>query len=456
MKTLKLIYHTLVLAILLVCISCEKMIEVDMPGNQIGTGQVFEDSQTANAALAGLYASLFNASPLAGNESGQLLGTYTDDLVNYAVNSTNIYDIYRNQQIENNLVILTEWSNTYQIIYQANAIIQGIENSAKIPPADKKRIKGEAILIRSIMLFYLQQLFGDIPYVTSTDYEVNRTITKTAASEVLIKLEADLNFSIMSLDDAYTNTERIFPNRKVAELMLAKVFMVQQRWNEAEILLTNIIQNPLYQFQNDINKVFEKSGKHILWQLKPKNPGDPTKEAQTYYFINSAPTTFALSQDLINVFTTGDLRKQNWMAQVSVNGNTWFRANKYRNLTNNSTEYSIIFRLDEVYLTLAECLTQQNKTMQALPFVNATRQRAGLNSLTGAWTKDNLLIEILLEDRKEFFTEMGLRFLILKRTGMLNTLTTAKPNWKQYHNLWPIPQQEILINQNLKPQNTGY
>ena len=285
---------------------------------------------------------------------------------------------------------------------------------------------------------------------------MNQSLPKTTALEVSVRLESDLSLSMNLLKDEYRNAERIYPNKKVAQLMLAKIYLFQQRWSDAELLLKSITQSPLYLFENNITKVFQKNGTHILWQLKPKNPGDGTKESSTYYFTNSAPNSYAISQDLVNNFSSVDLRKQNWMASVTFNGNTWYRVDKYKNRTNNTTEYSIVFRLEEVYLLLAEALVQQNKLQEALPYVNATRLRAGLNTLTGATTQSALLNEIILENRKEFFTEMGHRFLDLKRTNRLNTLITVKPNWKSYHNLWPLPQQELLLNSNLNPQNTGY
>ncbi|MNL56219.1 SusD family protein [compost metagenome] len=67
-----------------------------------------------------------------------------------------------------------------------------------------------------------------------------------------------------------------------------------------------------------------------------------------------------------------------------------------------------------------------------------------------------MLDEILLESRREFFTEHGHRFFDLKRTGRLNVLIGVKPNWKSYHDLWPLPQKELTLNPNMNPQNTGY
>ncbi|WP_317040874.1 RagB/SusD family nutrient uptake outer membrane protein [Chryseobacterium wanjuense] len=429
---------------------------MDVPDNQIESGLVFENVQTADAALAALYAGLRDSSPIAGDNSGAILGTYTDDLDFYATaNSNGVYDLYRNQHIAANVDIYSFWSGSYQQVYLSNSIIEGVSGSSSLSVSDKNRIKGEALLARSVLFFYLWQVFGDFPYPVTTNYQVNQTLSKTPTSEVGLKLENDLNEAIGFLKDEYRNVERIYPNRKVAQLMLAKVYMIQHRWAEAESMLKSIIQSPLYQFQSDITKVFIKSSSHILWQLKPKNPGDPTRENQTYYFNGVAPYSYALTQNLIGSFSGNDLRKTSWTALVTVGPNTWYRSDKYKNGANNSTEYSIIFRLEEAYLLLAEALAQQNKIVEALPFINATRQRAGLSALSGI-TKEVLLNELLLENRKEFFTEMGHRFLDLKRFDRLTDLTSVKTNWKDFHRLWPLPQQDLLLNPQLNPQNAGY
>ncbi len=457
MKTNRIKSIIKVLTLLISGISCEKLIEVDVPDNQMPSGLVFENVQTADAALAALYAGLRDSSPIAGDNSGALLGTYTDDLDFYATaNSNGVYDLYRNQHIAANVDVYSFWSGAYQQVYLSNSIIEGVSDSSSLPIADKNRIKGEALLGRSLIFFYLWQIFADIPYPVTTNYQVNQSLSKTPALEVGSKLESDLNEAIGLLKDEYRNVERIYPNRKTAQLLLAKVQMSRHQWAQAESILKSILQSSLYQFQQDITKVFNKSGTHILWQLKPKNPGDPTREAQTYYFSGAAPYSYALTPNLMGTFSAGDLRKQNWTASVTIGSNTWYRADKYKNRINNTTEYSIVFRLEEVYLLLAEALTQQNKITEALPYVSATRQRAGLLALTGSITKEALLNEILLENRREFFTEMGHRFLDLKRFDRLGDLLTVKPNWKNYHEVWPIPQQELQLNQNLNPQNTGY
>ncbi|KKO89165.1 glycan metabolism protein RagB [Sphingobacterium sp. Ag1] len=436
--------------------SCEKMIEVEIPNDQIDKQTVFKDVQTANAALSGLYADVMKSSPIAGGDLETYLSAYTDELDNYTTVSSDSRDLFLNQQIDTNSIIYNVWANAYKHIYSANSIIEGVSASTGISTPDKRYLKGEALLVRSIMFFYLSQLFGDIPYPESTDYKINNSIGKTSFVQVLSNLEKDLVEVSNLLQNDYRNAERINPNRMVARLMLAKVYMAKQDWNNAENISKEVVNSSLYQMEPDVAKVFQKNGKHILWQLKPNN-NLSVPQAGIYYFTSSAPSSYALTNALVSSFSNNDLRKQKWMAPVVFNGVTYYRAEKYKNRGgNNTTEYSIVFRIEEVFLLLAEALTRQDKLAEALPYANMTRLRAQLNPLLSPITKTVLLDEILLEYKREYFTEMGHRFLDLKRMDKLSTLQGKKPNWKDFHRLWPIPQKEILLNTNLQPQNAGY
>lgn len=455
MKKISLIFY--IGALLLA--SCENLVDVNDPTNQLVTGQVFEDVQTANAALAGLYADLRDQSVISGAgyyATSTLADSYADDLDCYNNDQNGAMDIYRNQQQETNTMIANIWNTAYQQVYYANSIIHGAENSSALSAADKNRLKGEALLVRSLLYFYLQQLFGDIPYTASLDYEYNRSLSKTGSAMLLEQLELDLKEAVSLLEDNYRDAERIYPNRKVAELVLSRVYLTEHKYQQAEQLAKGIMQSPLYQFQPDLNEVFHNSGSHILWQLSPQNSGDATIEASFYYFSDAAPNAYTLTPALVSSFADDDLRKLAWMTKVSFNGSSWYRPYKYKNLSGtNTNEYSIVFRLEEVYFILAESLAKQNRTDEALPYLNATRERAGLTALTSLSSED-FITELLAEKRCEFFTEFGHRFFDLKRLGRLDGLKAVKPNWEGFKSLWPLPQNELLLNTNLSPQNPGY
>nr|WP_320021543.1 RagB/SusD family nutrient uptake outer membrane protein [uncultured Draconibacterium sp.] len=440
--------------------ACEELVEVDAPTNQLGTEQVFESQETANAALAGLYAELRDGSVITGAgfyTAGTLLASYTDNLDCYTNDQNGILDIYRNQQQETNTVISNLWNTAYAQVYYANSIIYGATHSTKLSATDKNQILGEALLIRSLIYYYLQQIFGAIPYTTGLDYEQNRNLTKTDAAAVLEQLETDVSEAASLLADEYRDSERIFLNRKAAQLLLARIYLLSEEWELAEQMADSILQSPLYEFEDDISEVFHKTGKHILWQLEPENDGDATEDASFYYFTDAAPSAYTLAPDLVNSFDNNDLRRQEWMAEVTFNDESWYRPFKYKNKDNgaNDNEYSVVFRLAEPCFIMAEALIKQNRQNEALPYLNATRERAGLPALTSL-SDEGFINELLAEKRREFFTEFGHRFLDLKRTGHLNELRAVKTNWEAYMQVWPLPQNELLLNPNLDPQNASY
>lgn len=449
----------MILAVLLSTVSCEKLIETDFPNNQLATGLVFEDEQTAEAALAGLYSGLWNSSVISGTADGAglALGTYADDITCVSTTGSNgIVDIYNNNQLATNTSVSAIWSNAYQQIYMSNSIIEGVENSKSLSAQVKDRITGEALFIRSLIYFYLYQIYGEIPYTDTTDYVYNTTLGRMPMNDFLARLDTDLSEAVNLLPSAYRNAERIYANKATGYVLLAKLKMNLGKWQEAEVLCQAILQTSGYSFQNDLSKVFLKSSPHIIWQLKPKNNNDPTKEATVYNFV-SAPGAFVLNPDLISSFAANDLRRQYYFTAVPYGSQVNYKQTKYKITTaTNTTEYSVIYRLEDICLMLAESLVKQNKVSAAVPFINLTRQRAGLSPLGTSVSQVQAMNEISNERRREFFGEHGSRFLDLKRWGQLNELKTVKPNWQTFHRYWPLPQKEILLNANLHPQNDGY
>lgn len=456
-KTIKNTILTLVLV--LSYTSCEKMVEVDLPINQLTADQVFESTSTAEGALSALYAEMQSFSIIAGGAtgSGGLLGSYTDDLDGYDIYSNNAsMDLFNNIQNPSNTTVKLVWGNSYRQIYMANAIIEGLDKSIAISEKDRNRIKGEAIFIRSLIYYYLTEIFGDIPYITSTDYNVNLSIPKLNQNEILQRVSQDLSTASPLVETDYRNAERIYINRKTLDLLSSLVYMRLKQWSKAEGLLNGIINSPLYSFPQDLSKTFKKDGKHILWQLKPIFANAATPEASLYNFSSGVPRYYAASDNLISSFSASDQRKTNWFSPITTGQKTYYKINKYKTITNNTDEYSVVFRLQEAYLLMAEVMAQQNRSGEGANYLNTVRHLAGLGDISGAITKESLIAEILSESRREFFSERGIRFLNLKRNDKLDILNAVKPNWKSLHVLWPIPLSELALNPSLNPQNNGY
>src|SRR5690606_38892988 len=340
----------------------------------------------------------------------------------------------------------------------ANAIIEGVTNSSRLQTEIKNQLKGEALFVRALLHFYLVNMFGDIPYVMTTDYNQNNVVSRTPTLEVYQKLKQDLEESINLLGVAYITTDRTRPNKATAQALLARVYLYNGNYSDAVNMSTIVLNNSsMYVMESNLENTFLKSSSSTIWQFSPGASGANTYEGTTYIFLEGPPNKVSLLTDFVSQFNDNDLRKAHWIKAVTNGSETWYHAFKYKqnNNSGSSVEYSILFRIEEQYLIRAEAKVKTGDIAGACEDLNKIRNRVGLPNVE-VTSQEELLDAILQERKFEFFTEFGHRFFDLKRFGKLDEALVNKPGWNSTDKLWPIPISEILINPNLNPQNPGY
>jgi len=120
-------------------------------------------------------------------------------------------------------------------------------------------------------------------------------------------------------------------------------------------------------------------------------------------------------------------------------------------------EYSVVLRVEELYLIRAEAYLQKGQYDLAVSDLNKIRSRAGLPSLVNSADPNVLTNALIKERRSELFTEFGHRFYDLRQHNLLDiVMPVKKTNWKPHFKLLPLPEKELLLNPNLNPQNDGY
>lgn len=442
-------------------ISCEKFLEVEDPNNQISQSMVFKDKSLAYAALSDVYSNLRANTLLNGSlyGVGTLMGCYTDELNSVSNQSLDFKTFFDLGVQQNTTVVNTIWVNAYKQIYAVNNIIEGVEKStAYLDQQTVNQILGEAYFIRGFLHFYLVNLYGDVPYITTTDYLQNQSVSRQSSDNVYVHIEEDYQKADQFLTDQYPTANRTRINRSGVRLALARLYLYKQEWAKARIMADLIIQNPLYTMEQDISKTFLKDSKSAVWQFMPLEAGVNTLEGQYYIFVTLPPQNVVLSQNLLNSFEPNDQRKLKWTKTLSNATMNYSYPYKYtqNNKTSTSLEFSIVLRVEEAYLISAEAENELGNIQTAMTRLNQLRQRAGLAGLDNL-NQQQIRTAVMDERRHELFTEFGHRFFDLKRKGLLNTyMPTVKSAWKNYMSLLPLPENELIANPSLKPQNDGY
>ncbi|MAM28222.1 MAG: RagB/SusD family nutrient uptake outer membrane protein [Flavobacteriaceae bacterium] len=447
-----------VIVFLLVSLTACSNLELDSPKHLIKGETLFTDSHAVQAAMVGIYANLRENTILTGGHQGlsALLGTYADELDYYSPFGLPEEQFYKNTLSPSDPVIAEIWNNAYNQIYAANAIIEGVKDSPYFTQEEQTAFTGEALFIRAIIHFYLVNLYGDIPYITTTDYRINKTVSRQPETTVYEVISTDLLQAVDDLPEIDSSGAHLRPTKYTAMALLARVYAYTQQWQLATQYATQVINNNSW--EPAIENVFLKNSSSTLWQFSSGASRSNTLEAQTFIVLAAPPNTMALNNSLAASFEEADLRKEHWLGTVTDGTTTWYFPYKYKQRTGSGTavEYSIVMRMAEQYLIRAEANTHLGNFEQARADIDKIRERAGLAS-TSAISQSQLKAAILQERRVELFTEHGHRFFDLKRNQQLDpVLTPVKPGWEPHDKLLPLPEKELLVNPNLQPQNPGY
>jgi hypothetical protein len=478
-----------VLIILTALLGCTKFVEVETPSTKTSTESAYKNDLTANAVILGIYAQLSNKFNDVGLTSTSVLTELSaDNLELFDVNGSEHLKSYYQNSLEPRYEASgdqTYWRQTYSLLYTINNAIEELTDNSFLTPKVSERLLGEALFLRAFCYFYLVNLYGDVPLVLSTKYNVNSSIPRTPSSEVynqilldLSKAEPQLDYNYVGADGVVSSNERIRPNLAAVMSLKARVYLYQQKFSEAEMAATEVINKSAYQLVN-LNDVFLMNSKETIWALQPVRNGFNTGEGGLFLLPDGGPdgTEYPVyaSYSLVNSFEEGDSRLTTWLGNISANNTIYYYPAKYKvpkvpaELTD-ITEYTIVFRLAEQFLIRAEARNELNNPQGALEDLNNIRSRARAESTTdtpnplpnlpSTLSKAEIKQAIFKERRVELFTEWGNRWFDLKRSGnidevMLNAEGFKGGTWLSYKSLYPIPQSDILLN-SLLTQNPGY
>jgi len=448
----------MLLAFALLSSSCNKLIEIPShPDDKLSTDRVFSDSLNVISALVGLYTNMHTSGSGGYIFSSDLTiyaGMSSDELVYTYIGNTEFSD---NDLRAENAEVNTLWVSAYAGIYQVNAFIEGITDNKNISGSLQRQVHGEALVTRALYYFQLVNLYGAVPMITGTDFQVNAKKPRASVDSIYALILSDLTTAVTLLPEKYPSAGHLRPNLHTARALLARVYLYLRQWRQAADLSGQIIASNMYQLIG-LNEIFWDGSKEAIWQIPYTTNGSQTADANylTPSYVGGQPS-FALTDWQMNAFEPGDLRRTSWTFSTISNGVTYNCASKYKNSYDGTPiEDYTFFRLGEQYLIRGEALAQLDLLDSARGDINAIRSRAGLGATT-AVTKDEVLAAIEHERQTELFCELGHRWYDLKRTGRIAAVMNAeKPGrWQPTDALYPVPLLQRQTNPFLT-QNPGY
>jgi hypothetical protein len=391
------------------------------------------------------------------------------------------------------------WGNSYRTINRANAVI-GRVPAITMDETLKDRVLGEARFLRALSYFDLVRWFGDVPLIEQEVTSLqNLNVSRSPAAEVYALIESDLQMAVGMLPPSYEGADVGRVTSGAAQSLLAKVYLTQQKWDEAAAAAGAVINSGRYDLLDDWYDNFEIANEltnaESIFEVNYDGVSDPG--AGSVHMLFALPQNFPggdayglmqLPPSLLAIYSASDERGEG--ATYMLPGytdamgrtTTWAMppgAAIHKFLDETSTQNMtarawgaqrnnwIVLRYADVLLMYAEAVAEGGAPTAgtALSRLDEVRARAGLGP-AGALAGQALIDAIRLERRREFVFE-GQRWFDLSRWDLLDAAITAKttelqtvyPGETDVHgvpsNLWPIPQSELDINPNLT-QNPGW
>ena len=473
----------------------------------------FKTKDQFEQAINGAYSSLRGISA----RQGYLMGEMRSDNTHYTLYKADrgLHIQYRENIADFVVDDQNQWTNEmyyscYYGILRTNKILAYIAQS-DFDAEFQHQIIGQAKFLRAFFYFQLVQCFGDVClYLDEVTGFDNAFLPRSPVAEVYNRIIADVTDAIDILP-AVTFPQNGSATKGAAKMLYAYVLMTKpdRDYSGAEAQLKDVLGMG-YALQDNYADVFDtskKNGRESIFEIQYQMGDQGQQSNWLYYFIpkttnaeiiTGVPDCSTLltggwnvpTPAMIDSYEEGDRRLDPSIA-VAVGSLDAANAlvvaevlpvgdpkiadydasfpfiNKYRHAHSkqeNTDDNWPVYRYADALLLLAECLVEQGRAAEAVPYVNQVRSRAGLPDVT------SVTADVVANERRHELAFENHRWYDLIRTGKAIEVMTAYGQYiktidlelpertyqiKPEYLLYPIPYRELQIN-DLLEQNPGY
>jgi hypothetical protein len=468
--------------------ACEDVLDVD-PNNAISEIDFLNNPDNAVQLVNGVYNAQLEYNMYSFSWIGMTSITSDDADKGSTANDTGA-DKHKMDALTfdaTDISISDVWKGHYDGIYRANNALFYLEQLT-IDPSLKNRLIGEVKFLRALFYFDLVRCYGGVPLVT-TRIDINNTeeinnivFVRKTKEETYAVIEADLLQAIdyLPLKSQYPADDLGRATKGAAQALLAKTYLYQEKWQSCYDKAGEVISSGQYTllpaYENVWREVGE-NGSESIYEVQ----ATLTLGLRDYTNVQGARGTPDLgwgfntpSLALANSYESGDTRKNATILFVQPTpfvlwdgfegSSTWnnprYNYKAYQssiveswNGDKGTTAKNLrVLKYSDILLIRAEAAFSLGMNTEALSRVNEIRSRAGLTQLSSL-----TMNEIWKERRWEMAMEHD-RWFDLIRTGQAQAAMSA--NGKTFvpgkHELFPIPQDQIITSNGSLTQNPGY
>jgi starch-binding outer membrane protein, SusD/RagB family len=487
------------LSFLLVVTACQKDFLTKKPIVGITEENFYRTADDAIASVNAAYATLqFQISP-----SGHFRWFWGDIMSDDAIkggsgdnDGVSLFQLESFKGPTNTELLEAEWSADFEGIYRANVVLEKVP-AIVMDEKLKNRILGEAKVIRAWNFYTLVTMFGGVPLADHVLAPSEYNLPRATADQIWDLIEKDLTEASNDLwkrsEYAANDLGRI--TKGTAQALLVKTYLWRKKYAEAKATAEAIVNSNEYQLvpnyadiftldgENNSESVFEiqymnASGGN--WGKNNANEGSFTNvftrargqfggygfNIPTQDFVDEfSKEGFVDPRLKSTVFRIGDAMGDRGTFTIAATGDLphLYYSKKYFNNKSEDAPFGDpnpnggsndrVIRFSDVLLMHAEAAAQMGDEAAAKTSLNKVRARVGIAAITASGA--DLLTAIYRERRIELGLEAH-RYFDLVRLGQAPQMLGSLGFKSGTHELFPIPQSQILATNGALEQNPGY
>lgn len=308
--------------------SCDQNELLDTPAPNVADNVFFSSDDAVINALAGVYDPLgwYNYSQLTEWAIGDAV---SDDAVKGGGGNGDYAEIFALTQFNSNSenpLIGTRWKDFYVGINRANRLIEGLTDNTNVSEEISKRAMAEAYFLRGFYLFNLVKTFGGVPIVDHLLSPSEFTLPRNTEAECWTQIEKYFIAAAAELPkkSQLGASELGRATWGAATAMLAKSYIFQAKWPEAESTAKAVVDSREYDLQSNYGDLFTIStdnGIESVFDIQfadlqstgwlDENEGSHMEILMRSRDSRNGGWGFNLpTQDLYDEFEDGDIRRE--------------------------------------------------------------------------------------------------------------------------------------------------
>lgn len=251
-------YQYLFFLVILFGVSCNKDYLNKLPLDSPSSGDFFSNQDELQLAINGAYTGLWW---MGSNVPYQMFLDATTDIAWSRGNYSDVQTVQAGNFTPQEPIFSSTWSHMYTGISKCNNVLENMQRAKSVvSPSFYSSIKAQSLFLRSYYYFYLIELYGDVPWVTTMLPLDSAELPRTPKEQIIEHLYADLDSAAANLPPTWGGGDAGRATKGAALTLKARIALDDGDYKTAAQAAKSVIDLGIYSIDPNYEQLFHYAG----------------------------------------------------------------------------------------------------------------------------------------------------------------------------------------------------